>query len=341
MYVPDKFLGLYVPDFLAKRLTKALRRKWSAKIIVKLLEKFGGPEYSKYAAFLKIGSKKTQHMVFNDLRKSQYPEGTRFVVLPLNFRYMGAGKLKIGYRQQLDDLIGVKKRFPNTCLPFVFIDPRMGTSEQNYAFVKEYIDKGFVGIKLYPSLGYYPFDYRLEKVYKFAEENEIPIMTHCSTTGIYYKDSDNIPHEFTHPESFNKQSNSYFDPSKPRSYFYPYNTAIRKKKRNDVFTDNFLQPENYIDVLKKFPSLKLCFAHFGLDNEHTSGPFFTTTLQKSTTDADGSLDALVLCLGTLITSKILAPELSAHTMFAPTGITLVTYGLNSSTPLPACFAIML
>jgi hypothetical protein len=70
---------------------------------------------------------------------------------------------------------------------------------------------------------------------------------------------------------------------------------------------------------------------------NSAGPFFTTTLQKSPTAAAGSLDALVLCLGTLITSKILAPELSAHTMLAPTGIDLVTYGRNSSTPFPACF----
>jgi len=49
-------------------------------------------------------------------------------------------------------------------------------------------------------------------------------------------------------------------------------------------------------------------------------------------EAAGNLDALVLSLCTITISKIFAPELSAHLIWAPTGKTLVIYGINSSTP---------
>jgi len=265
-YVPDKFLGLYVPDWLAKILTKLLRRKAPAKVIVWALKKFGGPTYSKFAAFLRIGIKNTQDMVFNDLRKQGYPENARFVVLPLNFKHMGAGKVNMTYEQQLEGLMEVKRRFPNQCLPFVFIDPRMGTVRENKDFVEKYMAKGFVGIKMYPSLGYYPFDERLEEVYAFAEKNEVPILTHCSTTGVYYKDEKHIPDEFLNPKSFNKLEKEYFNVDNPRSYKYVKNQKL------DKFTDNFLRPEVYTDALTKFPKLKICFAHFGLDNEQANLP---------------------------------------------------------------------
>ena len=268
-YTPDNFIGLIV-SFLSRQLTWAFKRRWTAKILIGILRLFGErSRIGKYVAFLMVGIKESQHKIFNDLRYNEgYPPGTRFVVLPLNFEHMGAGKVTVPYTQQLNDLIRVKATVGESLLPFVYIDPRMGTAEENRDFVKKYIElKGFAGIKLYPSLGYYPFDPCLELVYQYAADNGIPIMTHCSSTGIFYNDRNHIPDHFTSPDSFNRQEKDYFT-KEDRSYQYQYPPdGVRKSKYLAKFTDHFLEPVNYTDALEQFPNLKICFAHFGLDND--------------------------------------------------------------------------
>jgi predicted TIM-barrel fold metal-dependent hydrolase len=268
------FNGRYVPsDFLKEFLqgnTKALVLGKILKTSFLGINKLavwivGKTSYSAFAPFLKVGVMKTQDMVFEDL-KSNFPGDTRIVVLPLNFEYMGAGDVSISYQQQLDDLLEVRMRYPDQCLPFVFIDPRMGTAEQNLAFIQRYLGqhKGCVGIKLYPSLGYFPYDPRLYKVYEFAQSNQIPVISHCSKGGIFY-DPDTFPETAFHSSSFNPQLTNKVDrtagnPAPARQY--DFKPAPAKEYKN-----NFIRPENYVDVLEKFPNLKLCFAHYGGDED--------------------------------------------------------------------------
>jgi hypothetical protein len=72
-----------------------------------------------------------QETTFHQLQ-GQYPHGTRFVILPMDMEYMGAGKVKIGYRQQMKDLVDLKEKFPEVLLPFVFVDPRRIAEESDY-----------------------------------------------------------------------------------------------------------------------------------------------------------------------------------------------------------------
>jgi predicted TIM-barrel fold metal-dependent hydrolase len=121
-----------------------------------------------------------------------------------------------------------------------------------------------VGIKLYPSLGFYPYDPRLYKVYEFAEQNGVPIITHCSKGGIFY-DPDTLPATALFSSSFNPQIMNKVDvapgqPSGSRTYSFSPAPA-------QTFKNNFIRPENYVDVLEKFPRLKLCLAHYGGDEE--------------------------------------------------------------------------
>lgn len=273
-YVPDKFVGQFFAAF-PRTVTKILKSKFWGNGLIKFLGLFNEKsKMGKIIAFLKIGMKTSQYKIFHDLRTDEgYPLNTRFVVLPLNFEFMGAGKVNIPYEQQLNKLVEVAASSNGACLPFVFIDPRMGTAEENRDFVKKYIElKGFVGIKLYPALGYYPFDPRLDLVYKYASENQIPIMTHCSTTGVFYNDSKHIPYDFLHPKSINRQEINELYPNKKRVYDFKIPTkGLFKKKNLDLFADNFLDPINYTDVLQKYKNLKICFAHFGLDNEQHEG----------------------------------------------------------------------
>lgn len=261
-YVPEYFLyGMAegMPKKTAKTVGIALKTPVLKYLVIEALQRFGTPSQKRFIEFLRIGVQRTQDTLFENVM-ANYPAGTRAVVLPLNFRYMGAGEEGIRYEQQLDGLIEVKKKNPDTCLPFVCIDPRMGTPAQNRDFVKKYIEKGFKGIKLYPSLGYYPYDPGLELVYQYAVQNNLPVMTHCSRGGIYYNDAHSV--QQLHSISMNPQVHTILhEPgTAPKKREYNYTTCATKD-----FKNNFLDPENYVDVLLKFPSLKICLAHFGGD----------------------------------------------------------------------------
>ena len=60
----------------------------------------------------------------------------------------------------------------------------------------------FRGVKIYPNLGYYPYDKneatlkeRLKEVYQICVQQNVPVMTHCNTGGMYkygYKLADRV-----------------------------------------------------------------------------------------------------------------------------------------------------
>src|SRR6202008_4310037 len=96
------------------------------------------------------------------------------------------------------------------------------------------------GLKMYPPLGYYPFDARLSGIFAYAEKNQIPITTHCARGGVFYKGE--ITEDMcTHPKT----------------------GEHIKEQKNKFFTDTFTDPSNYSYLLDQFPKLKINLAHFG------------------------------------------------------------------------------
>lgn len=163
----------------------------------------------------------------------------RFVLLSLDMDFMGAGRAPEPFLSQLDDLRALKELHPDTALPSVCADPRReGVTE----LVKQCIEEhGFSGIKLYPPLGFYPFDNRLDGVYAYAEAKGVPIIAHCSRGGVHLK------------------SVQLYDVSP-----HPLNPSLRfKREAAAKLADHFANPRNYAQVLVKFPKLKVCLAHLG------------------------------------------------------------------------------
>ncbi len=234
--VPANFLPFWLRPFAGylESFDKSQRLR-------ELLEKFGKHELSllvkKYHSFLKLGDFNSQRDIFLQLQ-TIYPQGTKFSILSMDMEFMQAGKVKQSFMEQLGELAALKKEFPETVLPFVFVHPERKNIFDIVRFCIE--EKGFAGIKLYPPLGYYPFDKRLDRVYAYAEQNRLPITTHCARGGIYYKGKitkDMLVHPLT---------GERFD-----------------KKKNKFFTDIYTDPANYNYVLERFPNLKLNLAHFG------------------------------------------------------------------------------
>jgi uncharacterized protein len=203
------------PRALPLGLVGALNNPQSAKFLSALLRglnpilnvlfrNFGTSQQfgmlNRLAAFLELSDATSAAQVFERLA-DQYPKSTRFVLLALDMDFMNAGAAREDYLQQLAELSALKSTVGDQVLPFVCADPRR---DNIASIVKEHIEqKGFVGIKLYPALGFFPWDERFNEMYAWAEEHQIPIITHCSKGGIAMKGEPN-PQQFTHPLEYLK-----------------------------------------------------------------------------------------------------------------------------------------
>lgn len=236
-YVPDKFLPWGLTRFLTKQ-------KVSHKLgcILNKLNPWSDQDiFDRYAVFMNIGNKERQSEIF-DLLTMFYPSNSRFIVLTVDFEFMDAGAVNKDFIAQLDELAAMKAddRYSDRLYPFICADPRRdGIAD----LVKKYIEEhGYAGIKIYPPLGYYPFDERLDPIYAYAQKNSIPIISHCSTGGIKYR-GDVIEIYDEHPK-----------------------THVKFENKDDVLL-SFAHPDNYRYLFDKFPDLKLSLGHFGGTDE--------------------------------------------------------------------------
>jgi len=120
----------------------------------------------------------------------------------------------------------------------------------------DFIKGWSVGLKMYPAEGYYPFDFRINAVYEFAQEHQIAIMTHVSNGGSRYikQTSD----QDRHPIDLDGNACNINIPDLSK---------FRKKKQYTNRARFYSDPDNYIKVLSKYPKLKICMAHAGSDDE--------------------------------------------------------------------------
>ncbi len=238
-YLPKKFIGWYLP-------TSMVRIKWIAKPLFKIVKKIA----PRMAGFVYSAQKKDQYAIFNELR-GYYPKSTKFCPLTIDFDFMNAGDARKDFLTQLEDVTALRDYYESknlpVLLPFISVDPRrVGLTK----LVKQYIeDHRFAGIKLYPALGFFPDDERLMEIYKYAEENQIPITTHC------------IPKNKTHFRY--KPTKKMIEKAKKRFSFFDKKDS---KKAYD-FAKYLNHPDNYKYILERFPKLKINLAHFGGNQE--------------------------------------------------------------------------
>jgi predicted TIM-barrel fold metal-dependent hydrolase len=194
----------------------------------------------RIATFLHGGNYASQEELFECLCMF-YPPSARFAVHAIDFEYMGAGRTPKSYLEQLAELAALKRKYPKKIYPFICTDPRR---PDLYDLFKRYIEEeDFTGIKLYPPMGYYPFDERLYPLYDYAQTHQIPVMTHCSSSGSVFSRNTPLPKERFHPKT---------------------QTPLKYKNKRQ-FSDHYTHPDNYTCLLDDFPLLKICFAHFGGD----------------------------------------------------------------------------
>ena len=213
-HIPDKFLRL--------GLVSALRRPWLRKFILwfftKALPLSNKDSAARTGRFLARGAFQSQKKVFEYVQR-QYPSGTRFIVLPMDMEFMGAGKPEVLYEAQLQELARLRDEENGAVIPFCAVDPRRPNVTAE--FTRWHREYKIRGVKIYPSLGYFPDDPVLLEVYAYCQKNKLPVMAHCSTGGIRQ-------------------------------------TGLSREQ-----AENFAHPANYKTILKQFPKLHFCLAHFG------------------------------------------------------------------------------
>ncbi len=248
--IKHKFIR-WVINFLNKASIKTALG-WIAPSFLKSL-----PRLLNFAEFYNIT---TQEKLIKELQ-SYYPTNTKFVLLTMDMEYMSAGLPIKKFQAQIDELARLKRNpdYKHIIYPFVFADPRRPDITSIVITRLEDTEAPFQGIKLYPALGYYPFDIRLKEIYSHALENETPIITHCIRGAVYYrgKKSDNytyIVHPYTEKElPFKKPVDFTVNFTHPYNYECLLNPQILRSLWND--------PE--IDL----SNLKLCLGHFGGEDE--------------------------------------------------------------------------
>lgn len=72
---------------------------------------------------------------------------------------------------------------PGRVLPFFAVHP---ARPDHYELMQDAIGSGaFIGVKLYPSLGYAVDTDALKRVYRYCMEQDVPVLLHCSHGGFY------------------------------------------------------------------------------------------------------------------------------------------------------------
>lgn len=246
---------------------------------VSLLKKIPGKQtrelLERYMTIGRFAFHKRQSSTLSDL-EDQYPEGTGFVILPMDMAYMDAGLPPVSYADQMAELARLKAR-KDHIYPFVFVDPRRIAADKtffdyqvtpdgkivlNKCFIKDYIEghmvkdeKGekelgmarFSGFKIYPALGYYPFDPLLLPLWKYAEQENLPILTHCVEGPMYFRGKKQKAWNY-HPIL-----QELIQPLPAGTVPQPehFTCLLLAEKKNDAFSANFTHPLNYACLLKK------------------------------------------------------------------------------------------
>lgn len=174
--IPDKFLPLW----LVPASRNALLRRILSDLLMAAVPWTANDKLDRYAAFVAAAYRTTQEENFRQLA-GYYPEGTRFVVLPMDLAYMGAGRVREEIDAQHAELAALAEdpRYHDALIPFAQIDPRRpGALARLQTLVEEH---RFSGVKIYPTLGYAPDDEILmNEIYPYMVEHNIPLMAHCS-----------------------------------------------------------------------------------------------------------------------------------------------------------------
>lgn len=270
--VPDDFLKVGIPgarfDGLADNIKNGLETKLGRKLVKwSLAHGQRKGKVKRLLTFFDIGIEASQRRVFERLHEVYKGHNPVYFLLTLNMDHMtDEVSSHANFETQLQEVFFLKATYPKELQVFLSCDPRykQGNALRDW-FANHYESGRVAGIKLYPALGFFPFDPAMEALYAYANQHKIPILTHTTRTGAFYLGKGVRELVGTRPASFDPQ-HQVMEKIYARIDRYRKSNE-RKLKLNDFYCNIFSHPENYLPVLDHFPDLKLCLAHYGGTNE--------------------------------------------------------------------------
>lgn len=166
-------------------------------------------------AFLAIGIRPTMHEIAEILMQQSGNE-TTCVALMFDATEGETADEKL-FRAQVEETAQASIAFPGRLIPFIAVNTLRKSHFQHLE--RAVLERGFAGVKLYPSLGYEMDTPLMRKVYEFCAQNDVPLLLHCNRGGFYFTKAD----------------------------------------------IEFCNPRAWKDVLADFQGLRVCFGHFGGD----------------------------------------------------------------------------
>ncbi len=278
---PETMMSVLETGFVRRSL------KWISKTFVN--SRAEQKMQYRMIAFLDIGLAETQEKILDQELEAarQFDNNARTVVLTLNMDYIDDCLPPMPYSTQIEDIMRMKRQRPDEVFPFLSIDPRHLSGTDGLNWVKPKFETGeikdnviypyFSGLKLYPALGYFPFDKRMDEIFAYAEKYQIPVMTHCTRVGSLYigpSIESLIPYNIASLLSAGlvqsvAVTTAIVEIQKRIADYYAHEGWIKNSKKgdNDKACDLFSHPQNYVLLMEKYPKLKLCLAHMGGDTE--------------------------------------------------------------------------
>lgn len=276
-HAPDYFLKTGIGNAtLAEWVDKFLQKdgtRWATKGFLKIYMLFASKDkrsiIQRYIEFVQIGTSANQTDIYRSLSKNYVKFGDfKIIVLTqvLDYLDLERGSNHIKIQTQVEEVCNIKRNalYQKNIYPFLGVDPRQTGFDLLEGWAKKYINQqaGFCGIKIYPAAGFFPFDKRLDNLWAWAEENQIPVMTHCTRGGSFYlgRFESILSTGALQVQGLNETAASM--PSIRARIANVMNDASIQKK-NNLWCNIFGHPENYKPVLDKYPKLKICLAHLG------------------------------------------------------------------------------
>jgi predicted TIM-barrel fold metal-dependent hydrolase len=146
----------------------------------------GSGDLEDIVGFLITGLQPTMEDVGN-LYFEQTPPEAAAVALMMDITREAKGDSQ-RFREQIWHTSGLALDFPGRVLPFFAVNPARKDCLELLKRAAE--EQGFVGVKLYPSLGYDPLGPEMRRVYEYCERAQLPLMMHCNQGGFFFAKTD-------------------------------------------------------------------------------------------------------------------------------------------------------
>jgi len=236
-----------------------------------IISKDAKKQLKRLHGLVRYGMMENQEAII-DVLSNFYHHQYQLVLLSMDMEYMMSSSdddkedPQEDFINQIEQLRSIKhvSKYKNKVLPFIFADPRRDNVTNLVSEYLNFKDAPFQGIKIYPALGYYPFDKHLKDIYKLALDFEVPIIAHCIQGDVYCR----------------KNLGLRPDGSTAKHPIANYSTIPSDKyKLPSNYQLNFTHPLNYECLLNPkhafvsfgesvdFRNLKICLAHAGGSNE--------------------------------------------------------------------------